>query len=96
MTIWTGRPSTIRYNGPPRTRDLEDLQRSGLLVSDLAALIELGFEKVHVCDLAQNVGGWHWNPPGGRWLKPKSSPRKSMSSFGQVLSRKPMCKPLRR
>ena len=41
---------------PPRTRDLEDLQRSGLLVSDLAALKELGFEKVHVCDSVHDVG----------------------------------------
>ena len=30
---------------PPRTRDLEDLQRSGLLVSDLEALKELGFRE---------------------------------------------------
>ena len=41
---------------PPRTRDLVDLQGGGLLVSDLAALKELGFEKVHVCDLAHDVG----------------------------------------
>ena len=41
---------------PPHTRDLEDLQRSGSLVSGLAALKELGFEKVHVCDLAHDVG----------------------------------------
>ena len=41
---------------PPRTRDLEDLRRNGLLVSDFEALKELGFEKVHVCDPEHNVG----------------------------------------
>ena len=41
---------------PPRTHDLEDLQRSGLLVSDLPALKELGFEKVHVCGPEHNAG----------------------------------------
>ncbi len=40
---------------PPRIRDLDDLQRSGLLISDLAALKELGFEKVHVCDSVHDV-----------------------------------------
>ena len=41
---------------PPKTRDLEDLQHNGLLVSDLAALKELAFEKVHVCDPVHDVG----------------------------------------
>ena len=41
---------------PPHTRDLKELQRSRLLVSDRSALEELGFEKVHVCDAAHDVG----------------------------------------
>jgi 3-oxoacyl-[acyl-carrier-protein] synthase III len=40
---------------PPHTRDLEDLRRSGLLLSDISVLKELGFEKVHVCDPAHDV-----------------------------------------
>ena len=55
---------------PPHTRDLDELQRSGLLVSDRSALEELGFEKVHVCDAAHDVVGSHWNPPG--WLWPEA------------------------
>ena len=47
---------------PPRTRDLQDLRRNGLLVSDFEALKELGFEKVHVCDPEHNVG-WLTPPP---------------------------------
>lgn len=41
---------------PPRTRDLDDLQRGGLLVSDLSALNQLGFEIVHTCDPRHDVG----------------------------------------
>ena len=41
---------------PPHTRDLEELQRGELLVSDVAVLEELGFEKVHVCDATHDVG----------------------------------------
>jgi len=40
---------------PPRTCDLGELQRGGLLVSDPVVLNELGFEKVHVCDAAHDV-----------------------------------------
>jgi 3-oxoacyl-[acyl-carrier-protein] synthase III len=40
---------------PSHTRDLKELERSRLLVSDRAALEELGFEKVHVCDAAYDV-----------------------------------------
>ena len=41
---------------PPRTRNVDELQRGGLLVSDVAVLEELGFEKVHVCDATHDVG----------------------------------------
>lgn len=40
---------------PPMTLDLEDLRRMGRLVSEAAALKELGFEKVHVCDADHGV-----------------------------------------
>ena len=40
---------------PPHTRDLQELERSRLLVSDRSALEELGFEKVHVCDAAHDI-----------------------------------------
>ena len=40
---------------PIHTRDLEELQRSKLLVSDRSALEELGFEKVHVCDATHDI-----------------------------------------
>jgi 3-oxoacyl-[acyl-carrier-protein] synthase III len=41
---------------PPMMRDLEDLQRNGLLASDCSVMEELGFEKVHVCDAVHDVG----------------------------------------
>ena len=41
---------------PPHTRDLKELGRSRLLVSDRSTLEQLGFEKVHVCDSAHDVG----------------------------------------
>ena len=40
---------------PPHTLNLEELQRSRLLVSDRSVLQELGFEKVHVCGAAHDV-----------------------------------------
>ena len=40
---------------PPHTRDLEELQRGGLLVSDRSVLEALGFEKVHVCDAVHDL-----------------------------------------
>ena len=41
---------------PPHSRDLRELDCSRLLVSDRSALEELGFEMVHVCDGAHDVG----------------------------------------
>jgi 3-oxoacyl-[acyl-carrier-protein] synthase III len=41
---------------PPNTRDLKELQCSRLLLSDRSALEQLGFETVHVCDAAHDVG----------------------------------------
>jgi hypothetical protein len=76
---------------PPRTRKLEDLQRGGLLVSDLSALNQLGFEIVHTATLDTMLDGWRWNPRGSRCLVPKLSPRRSMCSLGLVRSQKRTC-----
>ena len=56
---------------PPRTRNVDELQRSGLLVSDRLALEELGFERVHVCDPTHDVG----------WLALESA-RRAMAEAG--------------